>query len=175
MTDKEKIKAEIERLRQNLPWGGSAAQLSFECNCKNEAYTEIEKFINALPEEPVSEDLEEAAVEAFKQIVDSDKNNFLEIFNAGAEWQHKQLEKNRLTACDRQTKEEAEREMDFVIGIIDNEHRQPTFNDAINYGAKWQKERFIKKACEWLEKNDSYAVPIDVKIERFKQAMEEEV
>lgn len=50
----EKIKAEIERLRKNLPWGGSAAQLSMECNCKNEAYTEIEKFIDSLPEKPVS-------------------------------------------------------------------------------------------------------------------------
>lgn len=38
-------------------------------------------------EEPVSDDLEKAAVEAFKQIVDSDKNNFLEIFKAGAKWQ----------------------------------------------------------------------------------------
>lgn len=43
-------------------------------------------------EEPVSEDLEKAAVEAFKQIVDSDKNNFLEIFKAGANWKKEQIE-----------------------------------------------------------------------------------
>ena len=36
-------------------------------------------------------------------------------------------------------------------------------------------DAFIKKACEWWEKNDSYAVPTNVQIERFKQAMEEEV
>jgi hypothetical protein len=43
-------------------------------------------------EESVSEDLEKAAVEAFKQIVDDDKNNFLEIFRAGIKW-HKEYMK----------------------------------------------------------------------------------
>lgn len=38
-------------------------------------------------EEPVSEELEKAAVEAFKQIVDDERNSFLEIFKAGARWQ----------------------------------------------------------------------------------------
>lgn len=38
-----------------------------------------------------SEDLEKATVEAFKKIVDSDNNNFLEIFKAGAQWQKGQL------------------------------------------------------------------------------------
>lgn len=47
-------------------------------------------------EEPVSEDLEKAAVEAFKQIVDSGKNNFLEIFKAGAKWQKKQMMKDTI-------------------------------------------------------------------------------
>lgn len=45
------------------------------------------EYRNSLQEEPVSEGLEKAAVEAFKQIVDSNKNNFLEIFKAGAKWQ----------------------------------------------------------------------------------------
>ena len=41
--------------------------------------------------EPVNDELEKAAVEAFKQIVGSDKNNFLEIFKAGAKWQKEQM------------------------------------------------------------------------------------
>ena len=46
----ERIKAEIERLRKLLPWGGSASQLAMECNCKNEAYDEILAFIDSLQE-----------------------------------------------------------------------------------------------------------------------------
>lgn len=98
--------------------------------------------------EPVSENLEEAAVEAFKQIVDGGKNNFLEIFKAGAQWQYNQLEKNRLAACDKQTDEEREREQDFCDKIIIGEHRQPTFSDAIEYGIKWQKEQMMKDAVD---------------------------
>lgn len=57
------------------------------------AFEEVIELIDSLPEEPVSEDLEEAAVKAFKQIVDSDKNNFLEIFKACAKWQKEQIAK----------------------------------------------------------------------------------
>lgn len=41
-------------------------------------------------EETVSEELEQAAVEAFKKIVDDGRNSFLEIFKAGAKWQKEQ-------------------------------------------------------------------------------------
>lgn len=44
--------------------------------------------------EPVSEELEQAAVEAFKKIVDDGRNSFLEIFKAGARWQCKQMMKD---------------------------------------------------------------------------------
>jgi hypothetical protein len=46
-------------------------------------------FIDSLQEEP--EELEQAAVEAFKEIVDDGRNSFLEIFKAGAQWQKEQL------------------------------------------------------------------------------------
>ena len=106
--------------------------------------------------ELASEDLEKAAVEAFKQIVDSDKNNFLEIFKAGAKWQAEQFEKNRLAAYDRQAEEEAEIERDFVMGIIENEHRQPTFDDAIKYGMRLQKEQMMAKAVDGVVTFDYY-------------------
>jgi hypothetical protein len=51
---------------------------------------DILEYINSFQEDPVNENLEKAAVNAFKQIVDSDKNNFLEIFKAGSEWQKQQ-------------------------------------------------------------------------------------
>ena len=109
----------------------------------------IDDIINITnKEEPVNDELEKAAVEAFKQIVDSDKNNFLEIFKAGAKWQTEQFEKNRLAACDRQAEEEEEIESDFVMGIIESEHRQPTFDDAIKYGMRLQKERLLAKVVD---------------------------
>lgn len=52
----------------------------------------IDDIINITKkEEPVNDELEKAAVEAFKQIVDSNKNNFLEIFKAGAAWKNEQM------------------------------------------------------------------------------------
>lgn len=59
-----------------------------------------------------------------------------------------EFEKNRLAACGRQTEEEAEREQDFVTSILENEHRQPTYSDAIEYGIRWQKEKMFKDSAE---------------------------
>ena len=61
--DSEKLKAEIERLRKNLPWGTCAAQLSMICNCKSQAYDEILEFVDSLqqeqPKEPLNENEQE--------------------------------------------------------------------------------------------------------------------
>jgi len=66
----------------------------------------------------------------------------------GAQWQKEQFEKNRLAACDKQTQEEAEIERDFVTSIIEKEHRQPTFDDAIKYGMKLREEQMMAKAID---------------------------
>lgn len=58
----------------------------------------------------------------------------------GANWQKEQFEKNRLANCDALSKEDCDRETDFAMEIIEKEHRQPTFNDAINYGMRLQRE-----------------------------------
>jgi hypothetical protein len=39
-------------------------------------------------------------------------------------------------------------ESDFVMGIIESEHRQPTFEDAIKYGMRLQKERLLAKVVD---------------------------
>lgn len=62
----------------------------------------------------------------------------------GGKWTERQLEKNRLAACHKQTPEDAEREQDFVMSIIEKEHRQPTFDDAIKYGMKAQNEAMLE-------------------------------
>ena len=42
-------------------------------------------------EQDIDKELQKAAVQAFKDIVDSGKNSFLEIFKAGAQWQKQQM------------------------------------------------------------------------------------
>ena len=113
MTDKEKYDfidhvvhltlSEEDRLLNEH--GGEYSRLQEDGIDSNEYYriiTErviniLKKHKNFMQEEPVSEDLEKAVAEAFKQIVDSDKNNFLEIFKAGAKWQ---LAKNKSITLD---------------------------------------------------------------------------
>lgn len=112
-------------------------------------------------QEPVSEDLNEEIGKycsnpenfityidvGFKQspIEKDDIPLIIKAIEFGANWQKEQFEKKRLAACDKQTEEEAEIERDFVMGIIEKEHRQPTFDDAIKYGMRLQKEQ-IKEA-----------------------------
>lgn len=100
MNKVEKIKAEIERLKSSLPWGSCASQISMECNCKNEAYNEVLSYINSLEEEPVSNDLEEAATSYVrKQLSNPDYPTYNDeyemecAFEAGAQWQKNQAVK----------------------------------------------------------------------------------
>lgn len=73
----------------------------------------------------------------------------------GARFAVRQFEINRLAACDKQTAEESEREMDFAMNIIEKEHREPTFDDAIKYGMSLQKELMMKDAVNgaWIQRN----------------------
>lgn len=93
--------------------------------------------------EPVSEDFKTFEEKYFEE----NKEEIVCIYDRhaglvdGAQWQQEQFEKNRLAACDAQTPEEAEREMNFVEHIIKEEHRQPTYSDAIEYGMRLQKQK----------------------------------
>lgn len=141
MTKEEAIKY----LQQLYPNGG-------HCWLDEQRIEAIGMAVKALQEYPVSEELEEAAKRYGTEgdeisglsIIDEE----VEAFKAGANWQKEQFEKNRIAACDRQTEEEAEREQDFVMGIIENEHRQPTFDDAIKYGMRLQRENMMKDATD---------------------------
>ena len=107
-------------------------------------------------EEPVCEELDDAAWDCVLDSIDVNnpvllpkyKELLLYLFKAGANWQAEQFEKNRLATCDAQTKEEYDREVEFATEIINKEHRQPTFSDAINYGMRLQKEQMMKEAVE---------------------------
>ncbi len=138
----EKIRAEIERLIgiNKTKNGFPAGTL---CAVRIEAYEKLLSFLDTLGEEP-DRDLEEAAENIYKTPFGTRAEDFI----AGAEWMQDQFEKNRLAHCDKLTKEEYDLETDFAMEIIEKEHRQPTFTDAINYGMRIMKDQMMKEAVE---------------------------
>ena len=95
---KQKILAEIERLINDL---GEQRDINLE---------DLRDFINSLPEEPVSEDLEEAAKEHAVERFRTTRDEFLAekckwSFKAGAQWQKQQMMKDLLVGyvCLNQT------------------------------------------------------------------------
>jgi hypothetical protein len=171
MTDKvQKIREEVERLMNELI---QEKEKGFDSDIDDACILELQNvltFIDSLQEEPISEQnlssverigkdwKEEPVSEDFKkfeeQYLEKEKDEIISVYDRhaglvdGAQWQKKQFEKNRLAACDRQTEEEAEMERDFCMGIIENEHRQPTFDDAIKYGMRLQKKQMMAKAID---------------------------
>ena len=89
-------------------------------------------------EEPVSNDLEEAADNYVGHApeIDEDLSCFTKrnAFIAGAKWQKEQMEKNRIAHCDNITEEQYNLETGFLDGFLDKNKRMPTFLDAIEYG-----------------------------------------
>jgi len=163
---KEKILTEIEKLRRE----NKNIQCIFNhdyCIGYDDALDDITKPINSLPDEKC-EGLEEAAEKKYpvywkdypkdgivRSELSYDTNKQCrDAFIAGADWREEQFEKNRLAACDAQTKEEYERETDFATSIIEKEHRQPTFSDAIEYGMRIAKEQMMKDGNIILTEED---------------------
>lgn len=60
MTDKEKFRKEVEKLKSNLIHGACSSQIAMETRCKEEAYNEVLAILDSSQEETVSENLEEA-------------------------------------------------------------------------------------------------------------------
>ena len=100
MTDgepKAKILAEIERLREECSIGLSAYDMGVE-DGKIKMCIKLRDFINSMPEEPVSEELEEAADKALDtfdvagMMCGSYEGwQMLEMFKAGAQWQKQRI------------------------------------------------------------------------------------
>jgi hypothetical protein len=88
MSDKELIKQEIER---RIKEGSSKNDISEGALALNS----LLDFIDSLPEEPASEDLEEAAKQHSKQVFHGllIEDNII-AFKAGAEWQKKERTSN---------------------------------------------------------------------------------
>ena len=107
-----------------------------------------ENYLHEYPRDPIAEKAFIAGAEwQEKRNEETIKTAEDHAFLAGADWQKEQFEKNRLAHCDALSKEDYDRETDFAMEIIEKEHRQPTFLDAINYGMRLQKDALL----EWLD------------------------
>jgi len=100
MTQKDLIKAEIERLKKELEKGNYYLDSAEAATGYELALDDLLSFIDSLPEEPVSEDLEEAK-EAYCNEHNDDCfdatgdycPHIRKAFVAGAEWQKQQMMK----------------------------------------------------------------------------------
>jgi hypothetical protein len=182
------IRAEIERRMK----GRHEERFCDEMNFGGEGVGFL-AFLDTLKDDvmPIPDGLDEAAIDAAqldmqdRQIMEDSNEHrmlysriFRRGFKAGAEWMAGQFEKNRLAACDEQTKEEYEKETELVDKIVTEEHRMPTFSDAIIYGINWQKQQMEKEAVEgyiegnWREQEDApyelYAISDELDSTKYK-------
>lgn len=105
MTDKQIIRTEIERRRKELPPPDLKTTVGADSIRMNKLYEELLSFIDSMPEDLVSEGLEEAAISL------GDKMNryttygdlgrlsfrYSYAFKAGANWQKQQIMKEANT------------------------------------------------------------------------------
>jgi hypothetical protein len=84
------IKEKIERIKNENSIGLSEYDSGY-CNGVGETCDELLQFIDSLPEEPASEDLEEYAKKLAKGAA-LDKHNLIWMCKKGAEWQKQQDE-----------------------------------------------------------------------------------
>ena len=54
MTDKEKFRKEVEKLKSSLIHGACSSQIAMETRCKEDAYNEVLAILDTMQEEPVS-------------------------------------------------------------------------------------------------------------------------
>lgn len=71
MDNIQKIREKIVRLKSNLMYGACSSQIAMETRCKEEAYNEVLAILDAMQEEPVSEDLEKASKEWLRPQLDN--------------------------------------------------------------------------------------------------------
>ena len=103
MTDKEKleaIKAEIKRLNSLIIDRCYLSEYERGCNDgKENTLDDLLRFIDSLPEEPISEELEEAAnnfLTGFYGVGEPHNPTDIGIFEAGAQWDRQLLMKDAI-------------------------------------------------------------------------------
>ena len=98
MTEKEKIRKEVQRLMNELI---HEKEKGFGSDADDACILELQNvltFIDSLQEEPVSEDLEEAADNALSNVLNTHEivniRSCLEMFRYGAKWKEQLMKDN---------------------------------------------------------------------------------
>ena len=104
MNKAERIKAEVERRLSDCGYAMGSENSPIIAKILYESYRSLLLFINSLEEEPVSNDLEEAANSCssciyLEEVLSDDdkevlKERLVNTFKAGAQWQKEQMMKN---------------------------------------------------------------------------------
>ena len=141
MTDKEKIRVEVKRL-----YGTFAGKVGMHGEC--DICCKILSFIDSLPEEPVSEDFEQALKAEWKGYVDrgaatvdalednTQELTFAKGFYRGTRWQRQQINKECAYNDLEEAAEKYAYELFPSIGAANTETEL-----AFKAGAKWQKQQ----------------------------------
>ena len=142
MTDKEFFRKEVEKLKSQLLRGACSSQIAMETRCKEEAYNEMLAILDTMQEEPVSEELEEAADNALSNVLNTHEivnvRSCLDMFRFGAKWQK---------AKDESTTED----LGEYINKLSKQFPEVSFAKLSRIAvrvSKWQKEQMIAKAVD---------------------------
>lgn len=91
MTDKQKIKAEVEWLK--IEYNKESVFRTVRGDTAREVLDKLLSFIDSMPEEPVSKSLERAADSYASTFCENSRKVAYEAYKMGAKWKEKQLMK----------------------------------------------------------------------------------
>jgi hypothetical protein len=135
MTDKEKFRKKVEKLKSNLIHGACSSQVAMETRCKEEAYNEVLAILDSTQEVPISKEW----IEELRTKLDSmSKEDFKKVFDKYAiDFKGEPVSEELIDVAKQYVKE-------HVIGID-----KVTFSIATDMfvsGAKWKKAHNWKPA-----------------------------
>lgn len=190
MTDKEKIRKEVERLQKELV---KEKEKGFGSDIDDACILELQNvltYIDSLQEEHVSEDLEEASkkysscIYLEEVLSDADKevlkarlmNTFKAGYKFGKEQAETQIKAQSIAVAHGCPKEPASEGLEEAATKYAQDKHLPIQTwQAFKAGAQWQKEQIIDKACSFLHHYQEYPnhdITTDKLVEAFKMYIE---
>lgn len=98
MNKAERIKAEVERRLSDCGYAMGSENSPIIAKILYESYRSLLLFINSLEEEPVSNDLEEAAKNYEEDAIFYAARRISDFFKAGAQWQQQKTDRDMTEA-----------------------------------------------------------------------------